>query len=209
MSARWRWWVGGVVGGLAVGCGTPAPDGASSSSSSVEGVSFSGSVAGRTLDIKGASGVLVAAKDGSVEAMIVGIENRAGLCELFRGPYEWASTGFAITFLRKPLPGATLSVSFPPGTYAIGAPTKTAGSEVQLSASFYESDKTCTNLVPAASQKATGGTVTIVSVDLGVVTGSFDVAFGAEWVTGSFKIPLCPILWDDVIRKRTCEPAPA
>lgn len=202
MKTRWL-----LSSAFLLGCSGPSDGSGTVPSSSFGESSFTGSVAGRTLIIQDASGVNVLLNDGNLNVMALALENRAGLCSLLRGPYEWASIGLAMTFTRTALVGTKMDSTFPPGTYAIGATAKTSDSEVTLKASFYDTDKTCTNTIPAASQSATAGTVTIESVELGYATGRYDLSFGSERVNGKFKIPLCPVLPATVTAKRTCEPA--
>lgn len=191
---------------LMVGCGTA--DAGTTDGSRLGSSSIDGSVAGRTVDIKETMGVHVLSEDGSVELTVVGLENRTALCELLHSHNEWASTGLAITFVREPLAGATTMPSdFPFGTYAVGRTTATKGANVTARVSFYETDRTCTNLVPKESQKATEGNVTLESIDAGYAKGRFDVTFGGERVTGKFEVPLCPAIFSDVASPaRPCEP---
>ncbi len=189
---------------LLTACGSPSES--TSGTSRLGPTSITGSVAGRTVGLADTVGIRTVSKDGSLDLMVLALEDRAGLCDLIRGPYEWASTGMNMTFTRTPPADGEMDLNFPPGTYTIGTATKTADSEVTLRASFYETDATCTNVVPEGSRSATAGTVTLVSVELGYAKGTYDLTFGTDRVHGSFEIPLCPALPGDATKKRTCEP---
>lgn len=76
------------------------------------------------------------------------------------------------------------------GTYRVVSPDILGSSESEASADIFGSTATCGD--NGESETATSGSVTVTSIDGGLVQGSFNLTFAGGPLTGYFSAPICP-----------------
>jgi hypothetical protein len=111
----------------------------------------------------------------------IAIVNTGGVCAEMAKNQQSKNLDMLLLFLGNGGDAGTTAVTGP-GTYTIGNVN---------SASFRVSDASC-QPVPASSSDATSGTVTVTAYSTQTMTGTFDLMFGTDHVTGAFSAENCP-----------------
>ncbi len=166
--------------GATLNCSSPQQQPSTSSIGSVEGT-----VSGHALVAR--DGVAVAFPNAAIPHLFVVLGDRSPLCTLLQG----AATGTPATLEVASLTSLELEVfdqrsrSVNPGTF----PVVTTSQNPPLLASgfFSETDSACALPV---NQTATAGSVTVATLEP-TVTGTYDLTFGSDHITGSFDVANC------------------
>lgn len=172
--ARWGTWAAATTA-----LWTAMASSACSSSSSGGGsgtASVTGTIQGMAIPVSDAVGLSSVVMNGSTTEAAVGaiITNVANACSVLQNhgsPSDASSLVVAI---------AVASGSVAPGKYDIVSQGFGATASYALSQ----------NCVTQLNETATSGTVTISS-DGSSVSGSFDLMFGSDHLTGTFSAPVC------------------
>lgn len=151
------------AGACSSGTGSNANDGGAQCSGITGTATVSGTMQGATLAAKDAV-VIKGAGD-----TVIGITDFAGACALGNS-LKKNSNVVSFDFI-----GAALT----PGTVQVGS---------SLSVQYAAFDQSCNS---PNGESATAGSVTITGVSACAVSGAFDVNFGSDHITGSFKAAAC------------------
>lgn len=154
---------GGGAGACSNGTANDANDGGVQCSGVTGTATVSGTMQGATLLAKDA----VVTKSGG--STVVAITDFADACALGNS-FKKNSSVVSFDFY-----GATLT----PGTIQVGS---------NLSVQYAAYDQSCNS---PNGESATAGSVTITGVSGCAVSGAFDVNFGSDHITGSFKAAAC------------------
>lgn len=124
------------------------------------------------------------------KALLV-FSSRRNMCtEIPNACYSSANATGVFVMLERTGPTARAAIG--PGKYYVGA-TPDAGGNLLVYAYASSTDASCN---ATGSSIATGGTVTIDTIDT-AVRGSLDLAFpNGEHFAGPFAVPLCPGTYD-------------
>jgi hypothetical protein len=166
-----------------LGCSSPAAQTASSPTGSVNGT-----IAGHSLAVS--DGVGVAALPGSaIPAVYAILGTRSGFCPLLQGATgSPAATNQVanLTALDFHLYD-TRTGTFSPGTFPVPMMGMTTRATLEADIVFSVLGPNCEMVL---NQWATAGTVTVSGLHPSL-TGSYDLSFGADHVTGSFDVSYC------------------
>jgi hypothetical protein len=135
--------------------------------------SLTGSVGGVSLDVQDAFFVN---NNPGTTGTVVNLTSYPGACRE--------------TYIGGHFPSKSVAMGFQlaaPGDGGLG-PVAAPGKPVLAGAYWDSVDASC----QIATTNATGGTVTITAVSASQLTGSFDLMFGNDHVTGSFVASNCP-----------------
>jgi len=80
---------------------------------------------------------------------------------------------------------------------AAGTFNITSASSPAADAIFVKTDSSCHSTIDGGAAQATSGTVTLSSVSASSASGTFDLTFGSDHVTGSFSASSCTLTFPD------------
>ena len=172
-----------ILGFVAVGCG---------------GNTFGGTVAGSTLDPKGAIFDLVTENDGqgdTAQALVVFMSDQTDLCSVITGGHSFKSTTvLSMTFFTLNADRNAFT-TVATGKYEVVQDPTTATGQNIASISYAQSDSSCNSLTSQTAGTATGGTAEVDSFKSqsgGTSSGSFNLDFtGTDTAKGSFNATWC------------------
>jgi hypothetical protein len=173
--------VHGTLAALA-GCSSPAPQPTNKAVGSVDGT-----VGGHALAVS--DGVAVAASGSAIPHVYAILGDRAGFCPLLQGATgsEAATNQIAnLTSLEFHLyDNQDRTVS--PAVYPVPMSGMTGSAPLEADIVFSVQGPNCEMVL---HQWATAGTVTVSALTPSL-SGTYDLTFGTDHVTGSFDVPYC------------------
>jgi hypothetical protein len=162
--------------------------------------SMTGTISSQPMTVSDAVSNTVSQTGGSAGAMI--ISSAANQCQLINARRTLKS-GSALAIVFGIQSGNTVAVPTP-GIYTVHTLETINGFQGMVAAvQFAVNDATCTTTTGPV--EATGGTLTVTRVDATGYTGSFDLTFGSDHVTGTFSTGTCSAL-GTVTSGFTCPP---
>lgn len=111
--------------------------------------------------------------EAAVGAIITNVANACGVLQSHANPANATALVLAVS-----ASGSSVGT----GTYDI------VSQGFGATASYAKQDSTCNT---SFSENASGGSVTLTAVSGSSVSGTFDLTFGSDHVTGSFSAPIC------------------
>jgi len=152
--------------------------------------SVSGTVSGNALSAKDGFGNSAAVEGGRTVTILLG--DQSGLCDAARSNKEPKGLTFLLISLSDAtVNGTSVTLSTPSaGDYNV-ASAQNAMQGKNAVASFSKSDASCRG----TSLFANSGTVTVKSIDAttGKASGTFDLTFQSDHLTGSFEVDGCSV----------------
>jgi len=193
---------GGSAGGAAGGSGGGAGGGSGGGSQvtgSVDGGSLPQIAEAGSLQISPFCGPTAQSVPPAAGALIF-LDSRGGLCRSFTTlAQESDNTVLVLSVIAVELVSDSTPPAVVPGTYQIGGALREgANPAFTASAQFSQSDANCQSTQAVAS----GGSITIATIDSTGITGTFDVQFSdanggsAGELSGSFDAPGCAVTQD-------------
>jgi hypothetical protein len=167
----------------AAGCSTSDDDDASSAARGTTTVT--GSVGNLSIAAQSAVaiyGPLQNSVGEVIDGLIIDIADKDDSCAVF---HTASTTILSLTFPSSPAAGTFTVIN------AEAATPVSSQVEVDISGT------TATCADDGESASATGGTVTLTAVSASAVSGTFDVAFAAGSLKGTFTAPVCPVTTDE------------
>lgn len=163
-----------------------------------------GSVAGQTLSPKSAASATYV-KDGDFFLFV--LSNQTDYCGAIKAGQTHANHRSLVVILYAAAAEGQSSQALGTGTYTISseAPTNPG---LYANAAFNASDASCEGILSGDAGAATSGTITLAGVTSKGLTGTYNLKFGNDTLTGSFSAPDCLALAEqaDGGTTLTCEP---
>jgi hypothetical protein len=151
--------------------------------------SMTGTISSQSLTVADAISNTVSQPGGSAGAIIVG--SVANQCQLINAR-RILKSGSALEIIFGIQSGNTLAAPTP-GIYTVHTLATINGFQGMVAAAlFVVNDASCNTTTGPI--EATSGTLTVTRVDATGYTGTFDVTFGSDHVTGTFNTGSCSAL---------------
>jgi hypothetical protein len=179
-----------AAGALAMACG-----GKTSGTAGGATVSIEGSIDGETVAATDAVGLYSVASEYGDTRVATGVlvSNLSGVCAVLQHHLDPAGASSLV-----------VSVVATGNTIATGTYPVSATADPSASVFYGVQDADCGQ---STSVQASGGTVTLATIDSTTIAGSFDVRFASgDHLTGTFSAPVCDFTLDTDGGSSTCSP---